>query len=164
MNGFLQDPPQLTNTYNGNQWLKAYLKHKLPKEHFAAVDADLTELGESCAGPYLALARIAETERPEHVPFDAWGKRIDEIRVSHAWQELQNISAREGLIAIGYKRQQAEFSRLYQFAKLYLFHPSSAFFTCPLAMADGAAKVLETYGKEAIHKEALTHLTSSNPE
>jgi putative acyl-CoA dehydrogenase len=164
MNSFLQDPPHLTNTYKSNRWLKAYLKHKLPPEIFATVDADLHNLGDKCAGPYLALARTAEREKPQHIAFDAWGKRIDEVRVSQAWIELQNIAAREGLISIGYKRKQGEFSRVYQFAKLYLFHPSSAFFTCPLAMADGAAKVMETFGSTPEHREALAHLTAETPE
>lgn len=164
MSDFYQDPPRLTNTYRSNRWLKAYLRFKLPSDIFKIADADLERLGQQCAGPFLALARTAEREKPTLVPFDPWGKRIDEVRVSPAWQELQNISAREGMIAIGYKRAQAEFSRVYQFAKLYLFHPSSAFFTCPLAMADGAAKVIETYGSEDVHREAFRHLTSTNPE
>ena len=34
-------------------------------------------------------------------------------------------------------------SRLHQYAKLFLFSPSSGLYACPLAMTDGAAKVLE---------------------
>lgn len=164
MSDFLQDPPRLSNTFQSNRWLKAYLKFKLPPEHFSAITDDLHKLGEKCAGEYMELAKRAEREKPVHIPFDAWGKRCDEIRVSSAWEELQNISAREGLIAIGYERLQKEYSRVYQFAKLYLFHPSSAFFTCPLAMADGAAKVMEVYGKEPEHKDAFKHLTSRDPK
>jgi putative acyl-CoA dehydrogenase len=163
MNEFYQNPPSLENTYCSNRWLKAYLRHKMPTEMFLSVDADLNQLGRRCATEYLNVARQAEREKPVHVPFDPWGQRIDEIRVSSAWTELQNISAREGMVAIGYQRAQGEFSRLYQFAKLYLFHPSSAFFTCPLAMADGAAKVLQIYGKEHVHRDAYGHLTSTNP-
>ena len=40
------------------------------------------------------------------------------------------------------------FSRLFQMAKLYLFGPSSGLYSCPLAMVDGAAKVLETVMKD----------------
>ena len=164
MNDFFQEPPQLGNTYKSNRWLRSYLKAKLPAEMFILVDADLQNLGDRCAGPYLALARTAEREKPALVSFDSWGKRVDEVRVSRAWQDLQDISAREGLVALAYKREHGEFSRVYQFAKLYLFHPSSAFFTCPLAMADGAAKVLETYGTEPVHREYFQHLTSIKPE
>jgi putative acyl-CoA dehydrogenase len=163
MSDFYQEGPQLTNTYTGNRWLRSYLRHKLPAEVRSKVEADLNELGARCAGPYMELARTAEREKPTVVPFDPWGRRIDHIRVSGAWTELQNVAAREGLIAIGYQREHGEFSRVYQFTKLYLFHPSSAFFTCPLAMADGAAKVLEQAGSEDIHKQAFQHLTSRDP-
>ncbi len=160
---FFQDGPELTNTFTENRWLKAYLRYKMPKEYWASIEEDLVQFGARCAGPYLATARRAEREKPVLVQFDSWGRRVDELRVSTAWKELQNISAQEKLVQLGYARAQKEFSRLYQFTKLYLFHPSSAFFTCPLAMADGAAKVLEIYGQGDIHKNAFRHLTSSDP-
>ncbi|MBX3022800.1 MAG: acyl-CoA dehydrogenase family protein [Bdellovibrionales bacterium] len=163
MTEFFQDPPRLTNTYKSHRWLRSYLRCKLPQDIREAIEVDLQEFGANCASTYMELARRAEREKPELVQYDAWGRRRDEIRVSTAWEELQNISAREGLISIGYTREFKEFSRLYQFTKLYLFHPSSAFFTCPLAMADGAAKVLEQYGSEDIHKEAFQHLTANEP-
>lgn len=164
MSDFYQQPPTLQNTFDSNRWLKPYLQYKLPKDIFAHIEGDLHRFGALCADEFLNLARAAEREKPVHVPFDPWGNRIDEIRVSRAWQELDHISAREGLIATGYKRAQGEFSRLYQFAKLYLFHPSSAFYTCPLAMADGAARVLEIHGRDENAKEAFSHLTSDSPQ
>lgn len=164
MSEFFQDPPRLYNTYGGNRWLRAYLKHKLAPEMRAIVDEDLHGLGARCAGPYLELARRAERERPEHVPYDPWGKRIDEIRVSPAWSEMKDVAAGEQLVSLAYRREYHEYSRIYQFAKLYLFHPSSAFFTCPLAMADGAAKVLEVHGTLPEHKEAFLRLTSPHAD
>lgn len=161
---FYQDGPNLTNTFTQNRWLKAYLRHKLPQNSWSEVEGDLTRFGEKCATTYLAAARRAEREKPVLSQFDPWGKRVDELRVSTAWKELQDISAEEKLVQIGYSRPLKEYSRLYQFAKLYLFHPSSAFFTCPLAMADGAAKVLEVHGQTQIHKEAFKHLTSNDPK
>ncbi len=164
MSDFYQDPPRLTNTFDSNRWLKAYLKYKLPKEIFAHLEPDLHRFGSLCAGEYDMLGRAAANEKPVLIPFDPWGKRIDEIKVSRAWSELNDISAREGLIHHGYKRAHGEFSRLYQFSKLYLFHPSSAFYTCPLAMADGAARVLEVYGRAEVHSQAFSHLTSDSPQ
>ena len=35
------------------------------------------------------------------------------------------------------------FSRVHQFVKLLLFAPSAGLYTCPLAMTDGAAKLIE---------------------
>ena len=36
----------------------------------------------------------------------------------------------------------ARYARIEQFAKVYLFHPSTDVYTCPLAMTDGAARTL----------------------
>lgn len=118
----------------------------------------------SARGPYLELARQAERERPHVTAFDPWGRRVDHIRVSKAWEELGAVSAREGLVAIGYEREFQEHSRLYQFAKLFLFHPSSAFFTCPLAMTDGAAKVLENFAQGGYQQKILRHLIAREPK
>ena len=50
----------------------------------------------------------------------------------------------EQLIHIPYSNQNIDLSlnRIYQLAKLYLFNPSSGMVSCPLAMTDGAAFVL----------------------
>jgi len=165
MSDFYQTPPKLTNTYQSSRWLKSYLSWRLPKQHQAEAHAELSKLGEAMAGPVLALGRQAEREKPVHIPFDPWGKRIDDIRVSQAWDELKDFSATSGMVNEGYACRFGSHSRVYQFAKLFLFHPSSAFFTCPLAMADGAARVLEVYGaSDARLKDAFQHLTSKDPK
>jgi len=154
---FYQDgPASVPNTFDGNRWLKPYLQFKLPKDMFAHIEGDLHRLGQLCATEYAEYGRQAEREKPSQVG--------NEIQVSTAWRKLHEISALEGLIAIGYRRAHGEFSRLHQFSKLYLFHPSSAFYTCPLAMADGAARVLEIHGREVVHKNAFSHLTSDSPQ
>ncbi len=67
-------------------------------------------------------------------------------------------------MATGYERKFGIHSRCVQFAKLYLFHPSSAFVTCPLAMSDGAARALELFGSEELKKGAFQLLTSRDPD
>jgi len=46
---------------------------------------------------------------------------------------------------------------------VYLFHPSSDVYTCPLAMTDGAARTLAESGNAALAARALPHLTSRDP-
>ena len=48
-------------------------------------------------------------------------------------------------MALGYERPYDEFSRIYQFAKLFLYAPSSGVYSCPLAMTDGAAKTIQVF-------------------
>lgn len=56
---------------------------------------------------------------------------------------MKDIVADEGIIASGYDNEYGEYSRIYQFAKCFIFHPSSGLFSCPAAMADGAAKTFK---------------------
>ncbi len=160
MSPFFQQAPVITNTFQTDALLQAYLDFALPKEYQSQVKQDLNQFGGRAALELLELAAAAETEPPQHISFNAWGERIDEIKFSNAWRSLEKIAAEEGLIAIGYERKLKSFSRLYQFAKLFLFHPSSAFVSCPLAMTDGAARALEVCGKPSAFKEAFERLTS----
>jgi putative acyl-CoA dehydrogenase len=157
---FYQTPPVLKNQFKHDSFLQAYLQRKFPQSQFPEAHADLDRLGQSVVSEYLELSRKAESQPPIHVPYDAWGNRIDEITVSEAWKAFEAISAKEGLVAIGYARELQEHSRVYQFLKLFLFHPSSAMYTCPLAMTDGAARVLE---EQPDFKASFDHLTSRDP-
>jgi putative acyl-CoA dehydrogenase len=86
---------------------------------------------------------------------------VDEIEVSAAWDKLKDISAEEGIVSVGYDRAKwGDESRVVQFSKMYLFYSASAVFSCPLAMTDGAARLLELYGEE-FGKAFFNNLTVS---
>jgi alkylation response protein AidB-like acyl-CoA dehydrogenase len=110
------------------------------------------------------MADEAEQNPPVLNQFDPWGKRIDEIKTSKGWQQLDRVSAEEKLVALGYQRPYGAASRIVQFTKIMLFHPSSAFYSCPLAMTDGAAKVIEKLDNKELKEHAYQHLTSSDPK
>lgn len=164
MNDFFQTPPGLGNQYDEDRVLQAYLEWKLPSTVLNDIQPDLHKMGQRVSDDIYRLGQAAEATPPRHIPYDPWGKRIDNIEVSPAWEELDKISAEEKLVAIGYERKYGALSRIYQFAKLYLFHPSSAIYTCPLAMTDGAARALELYGDEELKQGALRHLISADPK
>jgi alkylation response protein AidB-like acyl-CoA dehydrogenase len=161
---FFQEAPVLKNQYLSDKVLLSYLKHYLPPDILKSIEADLIRLGDRVTTDILEMAEDAEAHPPVHNPYGPWGKRIDEVKVSRGWQQLDKVSAEEGLVSIGHERMQGEYSRLYQFAKLYLFHPSSAIYTCPLAMTDGAARLIELYGSEEMKKRAYPHLISRDPK
>ena len=164
MNSFFQDGPQLKNQYTSDHLLQSFLRWRVPGKYFNAWEPQLKKIGERVVGDILEMARDAENNLPKHIPFDPWGRRIDQIAVSHGWENLDKVSAEEGLIATAYERASGEYSRTHQFAMLYLFHPSSAFYSCPLAMTDGAARAIELYGNEELKSGAFKHLTSKNPK
>jgi putative acyl-CoA dehydrogenase len=162
--GFFQVAPELPHPYENDRILKSYLKRVLPPEAFTEIEKELKDFGSKVLNEMEGLSQIAENQPPVHVPYDPWGKRVDDIKVSDAWNRLHEIAAEEGIVATGYERKFKEFSRVHQFAKLYLYHPSSAIYSCPLAMTDGAARVIELHGSEAMKKRALKHLTSRDPK
>lgn len=163
MSDFFQSPPSLNNQYDDDVLLKNYLEWKLPTTMLSEIQPELQHLGQRVIGEIYQLGQEAEANPPKHVPYNPWGKRIDHIEVHAAWNALDRISAEEKLIAIGYERKHGALSRIHQFAKLYLFHPSSAIYTCPLAMTDGAARALELYADDSLKLRALSHLTSADP-
>jgi alkylation response protein AidB-like acyl-CoA dehydrogenase len=162
MSEFVQDPPRLGNQYDDDAVLRAYLRWRLPATMQAEIEPDLRRLGHRVITDILALGESAEASPPRHVPYDAWGRRVDRIETSDAWRELDRVSATEGIVATGYERTHGARSRIDQFARLYLFAPSSALYSCPLAMTDGAARFLEVYG-DGTTRSVLAHLTSRDP-
>jgi putative acyl-CoA dehydrogenase len=161
--GFFQDGPELGNQYRDDEILRAWLTKRVPAEVLAAIEPGLEALGARAAGEMLALTAEAEAERPQHVPYDAWGRRVDRILVSAAWKILHHIAAEEGIVATAYERKQGEWSRLHQFLRLHLYTPSSAIYSCPLAMTDGAARVIELFGDAALKQDIFPHLLSRDP-
>ncbi len=159
---FYQNPPDIGNQYEDDPILLEYLRKTLPQEILDAIKEDLHRLGEDAANRLLYLADEAERDEPQLIKYDAWGNRVDYVQTSWAWKKLKDIAAEEGLVAIGYERKFGEYSRIYQFAKIYLYTPSSAIYTCPLAMTDGAAKIIETYASETLGRY-FERLTSRNP-
>jgi putative acyl-CoA dehydrogenase len=164
---FYQSPPVLRNQFEDDRVLREYahvfFERRRDIKKKSQWESDYRRLGELAAGEWSRLADQAESEPPRHIPFDPWGNRIDEIRVSEAWKEFGRISAREGFVASGYEKDDGEFARTNQFIRLFLFAPSSAIYTCPLAMTDGAARAIELYGSPELKKRALGHLLSRDP-
>lgn len=163
MKNFYQEGPSLTNTYRSDETLQKFLKKNLPPEVQKEALPHLDHLGERAATDMLPWAQEAETQPPQHIPFDPWGRRIDEIKTCEGWKQLDRVAAEEGIVATAYERKFGAFSRIYQMALLYLYSPSSAIYSCPLAMTDGAARALELYAGQELKERALPHLITRDP-
>jgi alkylation response protein AidB-like acyl-CoA dehydrogenase len=161
---FLQDPPRLTNTFEADPALRDAVERLLPTDLHGRLLPSWRDLGDAAAGPLATLAREAESDPPRHVPYDAWGRRVDEIHVSPAWHALHRAAAQVGLAAIPYERDLGPFARVHQFALLALYGPSSAVYTCHLAMTDGAARTLLEHADPALAQRIVPHLTSRDPD
>ncbi len=160
---FFQDAPRLDNQWRADRPLRALLRRVVPADALREMEPSLDRMGALAAGPLRELALAHRRDEPVHVPFDPWGRRVDEVRVNAAWEEYARVAAREGLVATGYERRHGAASRLHQFALVYLFDRSSQVYTCPLAMTDGAARTLETLAEPALRDRILPRLLSRDP-
>ncbi|HEX6928318.1 MAG TPA: acyl-CoA dehydrogenase family protein, partial [Gammaproteobacteria bacterium] len=161
---FFQQGPELENTWTADPFLRSALERLMPATVFTAIAPGLERLGERAAFEMPRYAADAERHPPEHIPFDPWGRRIDHIRINDGWKQLHRVAAEEGIVATAYEREHGEHSRLHQFARLYLYHPSSAICSCPMAMTDGAARIIELHGPGAMRAKLLHRLVSRDPE
>ncbi|KAM6052128.1 acyl-CoA dehydrogenase family member 11-like isoform 3-T4 [Chlamydotis macqueenii] len=159
-----QEQPETGNQYLEDALLRSYLKTHLPPKVLEEVNRDLERFGNCLLTKISPLGWECELNPPVFRQYDAWGRRVDRIVTCSAWRRLKEIAAEEGLIAEAYERRYSNWSRLHQAVKLYLFSSSSGGFSCPLAMTDGAAKVIESLGIPGSLKNAFDHLTSRDPE
>ena len=155
--GFLQTAPQLPHPWRSERLLHALLDRALPAARRAALEADLDALGDYAL---MAWQRAAVSTRckPVLTQWDAWGRRVDRIELTTAWQEGPHITTRHAVLAAGHEHH--EHARLEEFARVYLYHVASEFYTCPLAMTDGAATALKASGNHALIERALPHFLS----
>jgi alkylation response protein AidB-like acyl-CoA dehydrogenase len=160
---FVQAPPVLSNQYLDDRVLRSYLRRVLPPATLHAVESDLTDLGEYATNAW-TLARAREPSAPKLTHLNAWGERIDRLELTPAWQAAQPLAAKYGLVAAGHESTHGVSARVHQFAMVYLFHCASEFYTCPLAMTDGAASALKASGNQKLIERALPHFLSRDPE
>src|SRR5215213_9093032 len=161
---FRQEPPQLGNQYETDRALRSYLKRFLPPEVFTEVEPELLELGELAGGELYRMQLADRLNEPRLTQWDAWGERVDRIEVSPLWRVAERLAAERGLVATAYERRHGAHSRVHQFALAYLFTPSTDIYSCPLAMTDGAARVIATSGNDALIGNVLPRLTSRDPK
>ncbi|HEY0015441.1 MAG TPA: acyl-CoA dehydrogenase family protein [Longimicrobium sp.] len=159
---FVQAPPALGNQYDDDPALRSLLARLLPPPVLAGVEPGLRRMGGISAELYPAQLADRLSE-PVLTQWDAWGSRVDRIELTPLWRTAERIAAEHGVVATAYERAHGRLSRIHQFALAYLFTPSTDIYACPLAMTDGAARVLTDSGNRALIDRAVPHLTSRDP-
>ncbi len=158
---FVQSAPRLGDLYRGDRVLQSTLARILPEPMRRAADADFAALAEYALRTY---PRGTATRRePVLTQWDVYGHRIDRIELTPTWREGPAIAATRGLVADGHDHALGAFCRVQQFAKVYLYHAASAFYSCPLAMTDGVATALRDAPNAALRARVLPHLLSRDP-
>lgn len=165
---YVQPVPAPADPYTGDPLLRSWLERQLGPDGHAAAKGRLSDLATEVTGPLREAHRDAEAHPPVLVRYDAWGARVDRIDTSAGWQAQRAAAARHALVALPYlaeaRAQWGAATRVVQHALLHLYGPESATFSCPVAMADGAAALLSRPEVDPAIRDAwLPRLTSTDP-
>ena len=164
VSGFLQSPPQLPDAWTSDPLLRESIAFHLGPDAFAEAVPLFREMGHIATAPQtLALAARAEQEPPIHIPYSPFGERIDEIQVSDAYIALGRLGVELGVSAIPYEDAFGDKARIVWAAVISMWGPSSALYSCPIAMTDAAARTLLDHGGGA-EREVVRHLVSRDPD
>jgi alkylation response protein AidB-like acyl-CoA dehydrogenase len=160
---FTQAAPELGNQYRDDPLLAGWLRRAVPANVLQPLEAELDELGGLAGGDLYRMQLADRLNEPTLTQWDAWGNRVDTLEVTPLWREAERLTVKHGIVATAYEQALGRHARIAQFAKVYLFHPSTDVYSCPLAMTDGAARTLLESGNARLISHALPHLTSREP-
>ncbi len=169
MERFVQTFAPQPDLYADDHVLRSTLDRLLGADGHATAKGQLNALAADAVGPLRAAHADAEAHPPELVRYDGWGRRVDHVRTSAGWETLRRAAAEYGLVALPYdddaRKTWGAGARVVQHALLHLYGPESATFTCPVAMADGAAALLSRPDTDAAVRDAwLPRLTARDPD
>jgi alkylation response protein AidB-like acyl-CoA dehydrogenase len=165
---FVQTVPAPADPYDGDPLLRSWLDRALGVDGHAAAADRLAALAADVAGPLRAAHADAEAHPPRLVRYDGWGARVDRVETAAGWDTQRAAAARHGVVALPYlpeaRATWGAAARVVQHALLHLYGPESATFSCPVAMADGAAALLSRPEVDpAVGAAWLPRLLSTDP-
>ncbi|MGE5827379.1 MAG: acyl-CoA dehydrogenase family protein [Micromonosporaceae bacterium] len=165
---YVQTRPDLPDVYADDAVLQSWLQRLLGPEAMPAAESRLKALAAEVMGPLRAAHAEAEAQPPTLQQYDAWGARVDRVQVSPGWERLRVAAAEHAVVALPYRAEErarwGARARVLQHALLHLYGPESATFTCPVAMADGAAALLSRSDvDEPVRTAWLPRLISTDP-
>jgi alkylation response protein AidB-like acyl-CoA dehydrogenase len=151
-------------THPGNWLLRSWLARSVPEDLLEAQRPVLAELGRLSGGDWYRMQLDDRLNEPRLTSWNAWGERIDAIELTPLWRRAHRWAAEYGLVATGYDASLGRHARLLQFARAWMYIPSTDFYGCPLAMTDGAARILSDAGNGELAERALPHLLGTDPD
>jgi acyl-CoA dehydrogenase len=168
MQRYVQSMPALPDVYADDPVLRSWLRRLLGDDGYASAEGPLKALATDVMGPLRAAHTDAESHPPVLHRYDGWGARVDRIEASPGWERLRAAAAEHAVVALPYLPEARERwgarARVVQHALLHLYGPESATFTCPVAMADGAAAILSRSDVDGSVRDAwLPRLLATDP-
>ncbi|KAF4784961.1 hypothetical protein HER10_EVM0001219 [Colletotrichum scovillei] len=171
--GFFQELPILPNQFFDDASFQRALRLFLPKDIIERVEVDIAQLGEDVLSDQI-FSWITDSEKNK--PYlkgsgrDSFGRPTSELVVGEGWRSLQDFGIKKGIVATGYDASLGSSARVVQFLRIHLWGSSASNVTCPSAMQDGAARLLQLHLSRDMEptqrkalENALQHLLSRDP-
>ncbi|KAI0711802.1 acyl-CoA dehydrogenase NM domain-like protein [Cerioporus squamosus] len=159
--GFQQKPYPDEHPYRDDPVRPGLLERLLPAAVNYELDEDLTRLGHVLIQDIRPLAPLVQPATLTQ--YNEFGQRVDRLHTSEGWRHLKNFAVREGYAAIAFERKYGEHSRTYQFARTMVMTGDCHVIMCPMGMTDGAARLIELFGTDAMKTEILPRILSRDP-
>lgn len=162
---FIQSGPDAgNNLFTSDAFLSGLTKRYLPEDAYLLMLPKLLNLGEEVSRRVRMWGDHAEKNPPTLDNYDAFGRRIDRLNLAQGWIRLKKFSSLNRLVGMGYDRKLKKASRVSQAAAQLMFSAYSATFSCPLAMTDGAIKLLQEHAPKSIRDKLTQAFLGKNEE
>jgi alkylation response protein AidB-like acyl-CoA dehydrogenase len=126
----------------------------------------MVELGAVAGDDLDALAAQADRTPPTLRPYDARGRRVDEVVFHPSYHAMERLAfERFGLAAMSHRPGvlgwPGAVPHVVKYALSYLFAQSEFGLLCPVNMTDSTARILMRFGSPELRERFLPHLTTT---
>jgi alkylation response protein AidB-like acyl-CoA dehydrogenase len=158
---FIQEtPPPVENLFRRDALLKGLTKHGLSEDAYLLLIPKLENFADEIILRIKDYAHDAETHPPRLENCDVYGHRVDRLHLHPSWLALRKFALQNRLVAMGYDKKLRQGRRLAQAAFQIMFSAYSSNYSCPLAMTDGAIKLLSEHAPKSMREEIIHELLS----
>jgi acyl-CoA dehydrogenase len=155
------------NFYRADTALTDLLRIHLPEMLFRHIEPHLDHLGARAGGQLDECARLADRHVPVLHQRDRFGRDVQWIEYHPAYRELERtafgdfgihaMSIRKGILGWPDK-----YPAVAKHAFTFLFNQAEFGLGCPINVTDGCAKLLASFGSEALQAKYLDGLTQTD--
>lgn len=151
-------PDHSGNLFKQDAFLLGLTRRYLSDEAYFLMLPQLISVGEDVLRRVRFWGDQAEKNPPSLENFDAFGQRVDRLHLPHGWMRLKKFAAQNRMIALGYDKKLRKNARCAQAALQIIFSAYSSTYSCPLAMTDGAIKLLQEHAPKSIKEKIIPTL------
>ena len=165
--GLLAPDTSGMNFYRADPSLADLLRIHLPDALFRHIEPHLDRLGALAGGHLDECARLADRHVPVLHQRDRFGRDVQWIEYHPAYRELERAAFGEfGIHAMSLRKGILGWPEKYpvvaKHSFTFLFNEAEFGLGCPINVTDGCAKLLASFGSEALKEKYLDGLTQTD--